>query len=203
MRPNTLLLNLFFWSGATALIYQAAWQRMLFVAFGVDLESVTIVVTTFMLGLGVGGILGGQLADRFPRHLIRLFALAEVTIGIFGLASPVLLAWVGEAAVNQGLLVTALVNMLVMLIPAAAMGMTLPLLVAHQYRFNRNVGQSTGVLYFANTLGASVGTFCFGFVLLMYFDLNEMVRMAAAVNFLVAAICWFAFRKDAQTAAER
>src|SRR4051812_25289323 len=36
----------FFLSGVSALIYQVCWQRLLFVAFGVDIESITIVVST-------------------------------------------------------------------------------------------------------------------------------------------------------------
>ncbi len=60
-----VLLAVFFVSGGSALIYQVAWQRLLFSAFGVDIESITIVVSTFMLGLGCGALLGGQAADRF------------------------------------------------------------------------------------------------------------------------------------------
>jgi len=63
----------FFLSGAAALIYQVVWQRLLFVVVGVDIESVTIVVSTFMMGLGVGAILGGWLADIFPRRILLVF----------------------------------------------------------------------------------------------------------------------------------
>jgi len=48
-----LLCVLFFFSGFPALIYQLTWQRSLFRIFGVNTESVTIVVTAFMLGLGL------------------------------------------------------------------------------------------------------------------------------------------------------
>ena len=45
---------LFFISGFPALLYQIVWQRSLFAIYGVNIESVTIVVTAFMLGLGLG-----------------------------------------------------------------------------------------------------------------------------------------------------
>ena len=51
-----LLCVLFFFSGFPALIYQLTWQRSLFRIFGVNTESVTIVVTAFMLGLGLGSL---------------------------------------------------------------------------------------------------------------------------------------------------
>ena len=54
-----LLCVLFFFSGFPALIYQLTWQRSLFRIFGVNTESVTIVVTAFMLGLGLGSLAGG------------------------------------------------------------------------------------------------------------------------------------------------
>ena len=65
------LVPLFFLSGIAALVYQVCWQRMLFVAFGVDIESVTIIVSTFMFGLGARALLGGELADRYPRSALK------------------------------------------------------------------------------------------------------------------------------------
>ena len=41
----------FFLSGFSALVYQVVWQRSLFAIFGINIESVTVVVTVFMLGL--------------------------------------------------------------------------------------------------------------------------------------------------------
>jgi len=61
-RQTRILCVLFFFSGAPALIYQLTWQRALFLIFGVNIESVTIVVTAFMLGLGIGSLAGGWLS---------------------------------------------------------------------------------------------------------------------------------------------
>src|SRR5579871_5571519 len=53
------LYALFFVSGIPALLYQIVWQRSLFAIYGVNVQSVTIVVTAFMLGLGLGSLGGG------------------------------------------------------------------------------------------------------------------------------------------------
>ena len=45
---NEWLVCLFFFSGFSALIYQIVWQRMLFTFFGVNMESVTLIVIVFM-----------------------------------------------------------------------------------------------------------------------------------------------------------
>src|SRR5579863_3875285 len=72
---------LFFVSGFPALIYQIVWQRALFTIYGVNIESVTIVVSAFMLGLGLGSLAGGR-ASRIPGlPVLAAFGLVELGIG--------------------------------------------------------------------------------------------------------------------------
>src|SRR5207253_4060075 len=82
-----VLRGLFFFSGFPALIYQLTWQRALFRIFGVNIESVTIVVTAFMLGLGIGSLAGGWLSNRSRIALLPLLAVIEAATGAFGLVS--------------------------------------------------------------------------------------------------------------------
>src|ERR1700680_581271 len=87
-RWESLLLSvLFFCSGMPALIYQVVWQRALFAIYGVNAQSVAVVVTAFMLGLGIGSLIGGRLSERFPRRGILIFGLAELGVAVFGLCS--------------------------------------------------------------------------------------------------------------------
>ena len=62
--PLGFLYLVFFVSGFAALVYQVVWQRALFAIYGVNIESVTIVVSAFMLGLGLGSFAGGKLSAR-------------------------------------------------------------------------------------------------------------------------------------------
>ena len=192
-----LLAAPFFLSGVAALVYQVCWQRLLFSAFGVDIESITIIVSTFMLGLGVGALVGGQLADRFPERIIALFALAEFGIGLFGLLSPTVIREVGRLTIEAPLPVIAAANFLLLLIPTVLMGATLPMLVAFLVRTIGNVGVSIGGLYFINTAGAAIGALAVGFLLLYYFDLDTTIYGAAGINFLVAAGVVLLFRAKA------
>src|ERR1700737_5472691 len=82
-----ILCVLFFFSGFPALIYQLTWQRALFRVCGVNIESVTIVVTAFMLGLGFGSLLGGVLSKWQAIPLLPLLAAIELLPGAFGLVS--------------------------------------------------------------------------------------------------------------------
>jgi len=87
---------LFFASGFAALLYQIAWQRMLFGWYGVDLDSISVIISIFMLGLGIGAIAGGWLADRFQGRRILVFSMIELTIGTFGFFSLGIIDYVGE-----------------------------------------------------------------------------------------------------------
>jgi predicted membrane-bound spermidine synthase len=191
---NGPLTALFFVSGMAALIYQVCWQRLLFEAFGVDMESVTIIVSTFMLGLGVGALLGGELADRLPGKTLALFAAIELCIAVFGVCSPWLIHTAGTAAARNSLGVIAVVNFLLLLLPTTLMGATLPILVAHVVRYYRNVGVSIGLLYFANTLGAALGAALTGMLVLYYFGLSTTIYFAALLNVVVSAAVWFGLR---------
>ena len=60
----------FFISGIAALIYQIAWQRLLTVHYGVGAISITLIVSVYMSGLGVGALAGGALVvEHSKRHL--------------------------------------------------------------------------------------------------------------------------------------
>lgn len=82
-----LLYALFFLSGFPALLYQVVWQRALFAIYGVNIESVTIVVSAFMLGLGIGSLVGGLLSERPGMPLLLFFGAAELGIACFGVVS--------------------------------------------------------------------------------------------------------------------
>src|SRR5579872_2930738 len=88
--------TLFFVSGCPALIYQIVWQRSLFAIYGINVESVTIVVTAFMLGLGIGSLIGGTISkvERLPA--LPMFGCVELCIGAYGLLSLRMFHLVGE-----------------------------------------------------------------------------------------------------------
>lgn len=177
----------FFLSGWSALVYQVAWQRMLFVVIGVDIESVTIVVSTFMLGLGVGAALGGNLADRYPSRVLLAFCLFEASIAAYGLISIDLLAWSGHWFSGTSGPAAATLSFALLLLPTVCMGATLPMLIAQAVRSSGNVGVSTGTLYFINTMGAALGAFAIGFLMLYWMDLRQAVSIAAAMNMAASA----------------
>ncbi|EOF9588051.1 fused MFS/spermidine synthase [Neisseria gonorrhoeae] len=177
----------FFASGFCALIYQVSWQRLLFSHIGIDLSSITVIISVFMVGLGVGAYFGGRIADRFPSSIIPLFCIAEVSIGLFGL---------GHLLVEADLPIIAAANFLLLLLPTFMMGATLPLLTCFFNRKIHNVGESIGTLYFFNTLGAALGSLAAAEFFYVFFTLSQTIALTACLNLLIAASVWLRYRKD-------
>ena len=192
-----VLFVLFFCSGSSAVIYQVMWQRMLYTVFGLDLESITMIVSVFMFGLGIGGLYGGYLADQMPYRLLYLYVMIELAIAVFGFMSPKLITTLDHLLVSNSKLLTAVLSFILLAIPTMLMGATFPILVTHTNIFYRHVGRSVGNLYFVNTLGGSVGAFLSGFVLLYCLDLPGSIYFAACLNLSIAGIAFVAFRRQA------
>jgi predicted membrane-bound spermidine synthase len=186
-----LLLAVFFASGFAALLYQVVWQRMLALFSGADVFSVTIVVSAFMAGLGVGNLAGGHLADRLSRRAcLLLFAVAELAVGLFALQSKwlyydVLYTRLGAAALSAPVLAAVLFAAVVW--PTFFMGVSLPLLARGLTSAIAAAARTVGSLYGWNTLGAATGALVTTWVFLRRFDFETCLLIGAALNLGCAA----------------
>lgn len=177
---------LFFVSGVSALIYQITWQRLLFSVLGSDIESVTIIVSVFMLGLGIGALIGGKIVDIIPEQAVLLFACIEIFIGLFGAFSKPIIMGVSNYFYSESSIVTGLISFSIIIFPTIFMGATLPILVSFVAQKWINVGAATGHMYSFNTLGAATGAFMTGYWFFDMYTLTESVYFAAAMNISIA-----------------
>ena len=187
------LAGIFFVSGFSALIYQVCWQRLLFTGFGIDLTSITIIVSVFMAGLGIGAFFGGRIADKFSKSIIFLFCLIEFGIGCFGLLSHYLILNLQNMLIHTNLMMTALGSFILLLFPTFLMGTTLPLLTSFFNQHIQNIGDSIGQLYFYNTLGAAFGALATGFILFNQFTLSHTINIAAMLNLAISFLVFIAY----------
>lgn len=192
---DSILLGSFFLSGICALMYQVSWQRSLYGIVGVDIDSITIIVSVFMLGIGFGGMLGGWIADMAPKRRIQIYAAAELAIALYGFCSLSLVGFIGDwlVAAGGGAMSSAMGSLLFLVVPTTLMGMTLPLLTMVFNDWQDSIGVSVGQLYFINTLGAATGAGLVPFVLLPLLPVDSVIQLAAMGNLLVAALALFAF----------
>jgi spermidine synthase len=176
---------LFFVSGFPALLYQIVWERALFTIYGVNIQSVTVIVTIFMLGLGLGSLAGGKLSAIPGAQLLRFFGAIELSVGTFGAVSLWIFHRVASFTAGASLSATGCITFFLLLIPTLLMGSTLPLLVAHFVRRTQNVGESVSCLYSVNTLGSALACFAAMFFVMRYLGESGSVRLAASLNALV------------------
>jgi len=96
----SVVLSCFFLSGASGLILELLWTRMLTLVFGSTALAVSTVLTAYMGGLGLGSYLAGKISDRL-KDPVRAYALAEAAIGIYALSVPWIIGY--YPALNQWL----------------------------------------------------------------------------------------------------
>src|SRR6056297_1428674 len=113
--PRPVLLTIFSVSGVCALLYQLIWQRALLLIYGSNIESVTMVVSAFMIGLGLGSLIGGEVSKRPGVPLLFLFGCVEILVGVYGALSLDLFAAVGAATGPGNALTTGLLCFLLVL----------------------------------------------------------------------------------------
>ena len=187
---------LFFASGSVGLAYEVAWKHIFAATFGTTTYAVSVVISVFMGGLALGSFVFGRLADRARRHLLICAGL-ELGIAASVLLVPVALGRVEplyraifRASENPALLlgVQALVSAAALLVPTFLMGGTLPVLSRFMAARRRQVGPAVGILYGLNTLGAALGAFLAGFVLIKAVGAARTVPLAACANLVLAGL---------------
>jgi hypothetical protein len=197
---------LFLLSGAAALVYQVAWQRLLALHSGVGLYSVTMIVAAFMAGLGLGSLVGGRLsAGSKAATALRAFALLELAIGLFGAASPwVYYDWLYPRAVHLpgSSWQAGLLHLAALLPPTLLMGMSLPFLVRAVVTDVEGAGRRIGWLYGVNMLGAAAGALAAPWWLLPAAGIRGAVLVAAGMNSFVGLAALALGRGSAPCATE-
>ena len=202
-----LVLICFFFSGLTGLIYEILWTRMIVKIIGGAPFAVSIVLTVFMGGLGLGSFLAGRTIDRIrePVKLVKIYGILELIIGAYGLAIPVLLAAfrpIYAALYNQLFSHFMLYNLLtfvgcfiLLCIPVICMGATLPILCRFYVTKLSHLGTRAGRLYGLNTIGAALGALLCGFWLINLLGVWGTLILAVSINVVIGLSCLSAGHK--------
>ncbi|HEX9020336.1 MAG TPA: fused MFS/spermidine synthase [Nitrospirota bacterium] len=196
---NWFVFFLFFVSGASGLIYEVVWSRMMTLVFGRSVLSVGIVLAAFMSGMALGSYALGKYADR-SRNPLRLYALYEIGVGLTAFAASLLLArtapvhiWIHTAFGGSPLMhavVRFLMVFALLILPTTLMGATLPILSRVVVKRLRRVGEELGSLYAVNTAGAVGGSLAAGFYLIGRIGLHGTVAVAVFGNLVVGIAAW-------------
>jgi predicted membrane-bound spermidine synthase len=185
---------LFFLSGFPALAYQVVWQRMISLHFGVDIYSTSVTVAIFMLGLGVGSLYGGFIADKSNR-VLRWYVFVELSLAVMGIISPWLITYVGQLFGGTDVLFLVLINFLLLILPTVLMGMTLPLIMKIViYNQIDQPGRGIAKLYAVNTFGAATGALLTSYFIIGFVGLQGTAWIAASINIILGIAIYLTFK---------
>jgi spermidine synthase len=200
---------LFFFSGAAALCFETLWFHQAGLAFGNSVVATSVVLASFMAGMALGNGLAAPRASRL-RSPLRAYAALELAIGASGLA---LVVWLPDLAPALAELLRpltdspaalsaarALAGFALLAAPAAAMGATLPVLIAALRAGDPSFGGALGRLYGWNTLGAVVGALAGELALVAWLGVRGTGALAAATHGLVALAALALARDEAPRA---
>ena len=200
------LIVLFVGSGCAALIYEIVWFQLLSLIVGSSAISLGVLLATFMGGMCIGS-LGLARVISTKQHPLRVYALLEAGIGVFGLVVLWLLPHVGGLYTSiggpgiPGLMIRAAFCAIFLLPPTIMMGATLPAISRWLETTPKGVSW-LGFFYGGNTFGAVIGCLLAGFYLLRVHDVAFATYSAVALNLVVAGLAYVLAVRTAHPGAE-
>lgn len=195
-----MVMLLFGISGFCSLAYEVLWMRALLFHMNISIYAFTTMLTTFLLGIGLGSLVFGKISDR-NKDALSLFCALEVLIGVTAILSlPIfgkffyslerlfpsfgVISWLPSA--NKFVKAS-----LTMLIPAFLMGATFPVVVRICAQSLQRIGKSVGTIYSVNTIGCILGSFASGFVLIPLLGIGKSILLLGCINVVVGATAYF------------
>jgi spermidine synthase len=187
-------------SGFCGILYELVWLRLAMAQFGVTTPLVSIVLSMFMAGLGLGSWVAGTLIRRYEGRSsippLRLYAVCEFLIGVSALMVPLQMLW-GHGVLEQlsgqnGIssaayyLVAGAWLAMTMIPWCACMGATIPLAMFAIRRDSQGENKrSFSFLYVANLVGAVAGAIV-PLLFIEAFGFHGTLRIGIVLNFAVA-----------------
>ena len=179
------LLCAFFWTGATSLIFEVVWARLLPLSAGTPPVAMGVVLGACMGGMALGSWLAGLTCLRRLAP-IAVYAGLQLGIGLYALVTPFVLR-LGELAPPGFQLAVGVA----LLLPAAvAMGTSLPVLVRVLDRDTTSRATTVGWLYAVTTAGGVAGPLLTVFLLFPLVGVLRTLVIAALINLLVGGVVW-------------
>lgn len=191
--------------GATAMVYEIGWTRMLATMVGSSTYAFTLMLATFLAGMVIGSLLFERWIARGGQVRAGTFATTQLATALAALAFlayyhrlpellPPILRWTESSF--GGLVLAQFVSAALAMLPTAiAFGFNFPVatvLIAEQREFGGRApaghAAAVGGAYAANTLGAIAGATATGFWLLPAIGSFRAVALAAAVNLVLAMV---------------
>jgi spermidine synthase len=182
-------------SGFCSMAYEVVWTKLLGLLIGPTTYSFTLVISTFIIGLAAGSIIFGRLGDK-TQKVFLLLASTQLCASILALAVSQLLGnsqfffakliHTFQHGFGTMIAVQSIVLFAVLLGPTIFLGAALPLVNRIYARSLPGLGKSIGIAYAVNTLGAILGSFAAGFILIPLVGKENGLRLVIMFQFVTS-----------------
>ncbi len=204
LRHRNIFFLLFALSGFSGLIYESIWTHYLKLFLGHAAYAQTLVLAIFMGGLALGSWICSKYSVWW-KNLLLGYAVAEGAIGLFALIFHTAFVQAVDISytsvipnLGSPLSITAYkwtLSALMILPQSTLLGMTFPLMSAGVLRlFPDKPGRNVAMLYFTNSIGASIGVLVSGFILIRMVGLPGTIGIAGVINIILALAVWWLVR---------
>ncbi|MBI4379093.1 MAG: fused MFS/spermidine synthase [Nitrospinae bacterium] len=223
--PHLFVLITFGFSGMAALSYEVLWTRLLILILDNTIYAFSIILFTFLLGIAGGSFIfakipfnphlsKGERGGLNRERIVTIFALFQILIGLMGLLSLLLFAhhnlfssWLnifiswslqslGIGYWWKRLFATFLMAFLIMIIPTLFMGASFPAISTIYLSDVKNVGKGIGKIYLINTIGAIIGSFSSGFIILPILGIQKAIIVVGSISLIFGITIIFLNRRN-------
>jgi spermidine synthase len=197
--PPRYLLITFALVGATAMIYEVAWARLLATTLGSSTYAFSVMLATFLAGIAIGGQLFERWSARGGNITLGTYSTTQLLTGlggvifllVFGQLASIM--WTLIDATHRtfgGLVVAQLAICSLAILPTAVVfGFNFPVvtvLIAGRRDSEGSSSAGVGRACAANTIGAIAGSIAAGFWLVPLVGSFRLVAFTAAANLALA-----------------
>ncbi len=203
--PVFLLLIFYASHSFVGLSYEVVWIKYLTSTMGMTLPAFSMVLGTFMAGLGIGSFALSHLSKytaisylKNGRSSLIFFALLQATIGLLGIAFPYLLnaldsIYVALAPETDGwhhLLIRCVVAGLILLPITSLLGTGFPLLAGLSATRATSVSeQKPGLVYYVGVIASALGSLS-ALALIPAWGLFTTSIILGSLNLMIALASW-------------
>lgn len=176
-------------TGFAALVLEVAWTRVLSLVLGPSVYAFSVMLATFLVGLAVGAFAFSRLIEAFKLDGLKTLGWLQFLSGLATFLTlllfeqlPFLFAtifhrWVASQSPEVLFVLQFLLAFLVMYLPTFFMGGIFPAVVQIFAAERGAAGRTIGRIYAANTVGAILGSFSAGFLLIPTVGIQNTVLL--------------------------
>ncbi|WP_241759184.1 fused MFS/spermidine synthase [Pyxidicoccus parkwayensis] len=190
-------------SGFTSMLYQVTWIRLLSIVLGASTYAFTLILTAFILGIGLGSF---WLMTRAAKvDSLRLYARMQVALVVsLCVALPLYVRLPYYFRIARWMLTRALDTWpvfqfitfgfccVVLLVPTFFMGAAFPAAARVATAKVSEVGRQLGGVYLWNTVGTVTGSVLGGLVLMPWWGMEGNFVAGVVANLAAAALAFHA-----------